>query len=157
MEDKFLCFNTGLCLIFILIIAPIIGTAISFSVTYNYLFFLLLIISAAGTFIIIKSRKTLFSKILINEKGIARVYKTDVIKSLLWADLKIVRVVPNYHIIFLDENITQVDANKNWKTNIIFSLNKKKIKIINKYKNYFENKLMDTSILGKVDRDLLLD
>lgn len=97
-------------------------------------------------------RKFLFFKIKVNNIGISKVYKKQIITEIKWESLLEVRAASNPHgfiLIFLDYSEDIKTISKKYKTNVYFLVSNKNLEIISLYKEYFRDKITDVSLLGK--------
>lgn len=106
--------------------------------------------------ILIIWKELFFVKISISSNGIRKVLGKKVIKNIIWEQLVEVRALPNYFIYFLDNKYEEKTL-LNYKTNVCFVLTPKKLNIILQYKDKFQAKITDISILSDKDQQNLLN
>ena len=96
-------------------------------------------------------RELFFAKISLSENGISKVFGKKVINSIAWENLVEVRALSDYFLYFLDEKYDKKVLN-NYKTNICLALTSKKLKILLQFKDKFQDKIIDITILSWADQ-----
>lgn len=147
MKKVFLISTTVIDFLIVLIILPTVLCVVSSLITADYYILLFLLIPLFFSIILLIYRKTMFSKIEIDSVGIRRIYKNEIINSLAWDNVTIVKATNNLILNFLEKEKTLTEIAKSYKTNISFRVNSKNIKIIAAYNNFFKNKITDITCL----------
>ena len=107
------------------------------------------------TLILIFERKIFFAKIEISDKGISKVFRTQIINYISWDRLVEFRALPRYFVYFLDKPFNKDTTLQNYKTNICFNLSNKRLEILLQYKDKFKSKITDISLLNETHKNLL--
>ena len=133
---------------FVLIIVPLIGMLVSliFKDMWGVILCLCLIFFCG--FFLILLRKTLFLKLLIDEKGFKTFYRGNIIKQLNWEDIQDIKAKSN--IIFFSDKPLYSDKEE-WKNGkeIFVRINSKFVIYLFKYKDKIPVPIKDLDKLSK--------
>lgn len=152
----FLCFETGIYLLIFMILIPAILSIILAFCLNEFQFLYGLLLTFIGIIIIFLLRKTLFSKIILTEHNISRVYRNKIIKTIDWANLKIIKAIPKRHLIFLDKDIPDDEIWKEYNHSIYFYVNQQKILQIKPFVKIVNCPIKNLDILGEDYKQQLL-
>lgn len=147
-NNSFLCFETGIYLLIFMVFMP---TLLSIILTFcfkkfEYLYGL--IFALLGLLLIFLLRKTLFSKIVLTEQNISRIYRKKIIKTIKWENLVIIKAIPKRHLIFLETDNPKKELWKEYKDAIYFYVNKQKILKLKPFIKITNCPIVNLGILG---------
>jgi len=142
----------------ILIMLPVvIGIIIIFFKEY-YASMICFIIAILFSLPYICLRKYFFSKMLINDEGITKLYRNEILKKLKWEDIVVAQAVTTPHggqITFSDKPLFEGKEKwKNWKE-IFVNMNSKFALELYKYKNKILVPIKDLEVLSQYVQDKL--
>lgn len=107
-------------------------------------------------FLVKENKKQFFSKIRVNDIGICKFYKNEIIHEIKWEDLIEVRCYKECHLIFLDYIANDAEIENYEDTNVTVLMTAKSIKSIALFKEHFKHKITDINGLGQYEKDKLL-
>lgn len=151
MKNRFYCFDVWS--FYLLIAFPIIASVILLFLEEWLPALFCFILSLLFAIPCIIWRKLFFAKLEFSETKVSKVYGKEVINSIKWEDVVEVRTLPRNFIYILAQPYDKSILN-NYKTNICFWITGEKLDAFLQFKEKFQDKITDLTILSKKTQEL---